>query len=118
MKSEVSQQAHLLELVSELKHDILAQLQSPGLDSLPVTTRLLPRKSIHPVAVLQFGTNASSLRCFAKCSLPKYDGPQRLDTENFMLSQVAPKIWRANECTRAPRVVAFFPDQQLLVLEL
>jgi tRNA A-37 threonylcarbamoyl transferase component Bud32 len=122
MKSseENSGHSHLLDVVDEMKEDIAKQLQlDVSQTGAPViTSRLLPRRAVHSLAALEIGNNGDAFRCFAKGNLPNYRGPQRLDVEDHILRHIAPKIWEANASARSPRVLAFFPDRELLILEM
>ena len=73
---------------------------------------------MHEVASVEIGQNETAVRFFAKRDLANYGGPQRLETEEYVLRHIAPEIWRANARTRCPRVLAFFPDSKLLLLEM
>ncbi|HUA15082.1 MAG TPA: phosphotransferase [Verrucomicrobiae bacterium] len=78
----------------------------------------LPHQSMHEVAAVEIAQNGNLVRFFAKGDLANYGGPQRLETEEYVLKSIAPEIWRANPRTRCPQVLAFFPERKLLLLEM
>lgn len=48
-----------------------------------------------------------------------YDGSrQRVEHENWVLTEVAPRISADNPSTRCPQVLAYYPDRELLLLEM
>jgi tRNA A-37 threonylcarbamoyl transferase component Bud32 len=112
--------APFLETLDKLKEDIAERLQLPpsARGAAVIRARLLRHSSIHTVAALEVGSNGAAVRCFAKSNVANYQGPQRLDREEQFLRDVAPRIWEANQKARSPRVLAFFPRQELLLLEM
>src|SRR5579864_2203605 len=110
----------LADVVVELQKDILERLQPAVVHSeLPaVRVRRMTRGSMHDVAAVEMEKNGSSVRFFAKTDMLNYKGPQRLESEEYILRQVAPPIWESNARTRCPQLLAFFPDHKLLLLEM
>ncbi len=106
--------------MQELRDDILQQISpvATGAASSTVRVSLLPRQSMHEVASVEIGQNGTAVRFFAKSDLANYGGPQRLETEEYVLRNIAPEIWQANDRTRCPQVLAFFPERKLLLLEM
>jgi tRNA A-37 threonylcarbamoyl transferase component Bud32 len=109
----------LIDLVERSKDEILQQLQaSPARNaSTGVIFRPFAPRAMHKVGTLELRNNGSTVRCFAKSTAANYRGPQRLEREEHILRDVTPKICVANQNTRTPRVLAFFPDRRLLLLE-
>jgi hypothetical protein len=110
----------LTETVEELREDILQQISPVAAGSSPSSVRIfpLPNQTMHEVASVEIGQNGNAVRFFAKSDLANYGGPQRLETEEFVLRNIAPEIWQANSRTRCPQVLAFFPERKLLLLEM
>jgi Ser/Thr protein kinase RdoA (MazF antagonist) len=112
--------SRITETVEELREDILRQISpvSAGASTSSVKIIPLPHKAMHEVASVEIGQNGRAVRFFAKSDMADYDGPQRLETEEDVLRNIAPEIWHANPRTRCPQVLAFFADHKLLLLEM
>lgn len=110
----------LTETVEELREDILQQISPVAAAGPPSSVKVFPlsHQTMHDVASVEIGQNGSAVRFFAKSDLADYGGPQRLETEEYVLRHIAPEIWQANARTRCPQVLAFFPERKLLLLEL
>ncbi len=119
MNTHDSRHNRLAGTVRSLREDIMRQLQPAGGDTALDAFNAYPlsRSSMHAVAAVEMGRNGSAVRFFAKGDVD-YHGPQRLETEEYVLRCIAPEIWQANAKTRCPRVLAFFPEQELLLLEM
>jgi tRNA A-37 threonylcarbamoyl transferase component Bud32 len=113
-------QNRLAETVEELRDDILQQVSPVEAGSASPEVRIFPlaHQTMHEVASVEIGQNGTAVRFFAKSDLENYGGPQRLETEEYVLRHIAPEIWQANSRTRCPQVLAFFPDRKLLLLEM
>ena len=110
----------LTETVEELREDILQQISPVTARNSPSSVKIfpLPNQTMHEVASVEIGQNGNAVRFFAKSDLANYGGPQRLETEEYVLRNIAPEIWQANPRTRCPQVLAFFPERKLLLLEM
>jgi tRNA A-37 threonylcarbamoyl transferase component Bud32 len=112
--------SRLAETVIELQNEILQQVSPMGDSNPPSAVKISPlaHQTMHEVATVEIGQNGSAVRFFAKCDLVDYDGPQRLETEDYVLRHIAPEITQGNARTRCPQVLAFFPERKLLLLEM
>ena len=109
---------HLASRVNQVKDRLISRLQGraePG-----AALRILPLggKSIHQIGIVEVSSNNGVVRCFVKGNVPNYQGGQKLDVEHHLLSEIAPLIANMNEKIQCPRVVAFFPQEELLFLEM
>jgi tRNA A-37 threonylcarbamoyl transferase component Bud32 len=120
MNDSETRHIRLADTVRNLSKEILQRLQpANSVTAQPVVNvHLLSRTSMHAVAAVEMRQNGNATRFCAKSELAFYRGPQSLDTEEYILRDIAPKIWQANAKARCPRVLAFFPEQKLLLLEL
>jgi hypothetical protein len=110
----------LADAVRDLQGSILERLSPVPVESPASSIKIspLPHQSMHEVASVEIGQNGSAVRFFAKGDLANYGGPQRLETEEYVLRNIAPEIWHANARTRCPEVLAFYPERKLLLLEM
>lgn len=110
----------LRNLVDQLKEDILERVQplTPHKGVTVVSCQPLSARAMHKLATVELCNNGTTVRCFAKKTPANYHGPQRLEQEEHILRNISPKIWEANKHARTPQVLAFFPECQLLLLEL
>ena len=119
LSEETSPLSSLIEQMEELKEEILKQVLPFGVHkgTTEIICRPLSARAMHNLASVELRNNGNTVHCFAKKTAANYHGPQRLDREAQILRQVTPKIWAANKQARSPQVLAFFPEQQLLLLE-
>jgi tRNA A-37 threonylcarbamoyl transferase component Bud32 len=110
----------LAERVARCQSEILAGVMpcEPGLQQL-ASVRIWPieERSVHEIAALEVVRPPRSAYYFAKATVPGYSGKQDLASESQILAQVGPRIAALNPKTRCPQVMAFFPEEKLLVEE-
>lgn len=104
----------------ELREDILEHVQRlfPELPSnVPLKFRPIAVWGTHEMGVVEAG-NSPVRRLFMKG--PRKDGRKwmGLEVEHRILTEVAPKISAQNPLTRCPSVVAYYPDREILLLEM
>src|SRR6267378_885025 len=73
--------------------------------------------SIHFVADVEMRADGSSTPYFVKANKPNYRGPQSLRIESDILKTITPKIAQQNPAMRSPRVLAYAPGRELLLME-
>ena len=105
--------------VNSVKNELVLRLQLGGLQQLSsVKVSPLPGKSIHQIGLVEVSSGTRVIRSFVKANVPNYQGEQKLDIEHQVLTTIAPAISAQNDRLRCPRVLAMFPQEELLFLEL
>lgn len=111
---------YLRSLIKAVEPDLAARAGlGRGAFAPQPSIRLVPlrRPGIHPVGIVEVESEAGGRRWFAKADSPQYTGGQSLKIESYFLTHVAPLIAAENPDLRSPRVVAYYADRELLVME-
>ena len=66
---------------------------------------------------MEIGGSPEPAYYFAKATVPRYAGSQDLAAESRILADSGPRIAALNQKTRCPAVIAFFPEEKLLIEE-
>src|SRR5947209_7211590 len=101
----------LTDRINQVKHDILqrSDILHPRLGGEPtLSVRPFARGSVHAIGTIETGRDGGC-KYFAKATVPNYAGPQRLETENRILLNVAPRIPLETQGASCPRVLAYYP---------
>jgi hypothetical protein len=109
----------LAERVARRKSEILAGITLHEPQSVPATVRVCPieERSVHEIATLEVAGSSAVACYFAKATVPGYAGSQDLAAESRILADLGPRMAALNRKTRCPAVIAFFPEEKLLIEE-
>ena len=77
----------------------------------------LPVHAAHPIVIVE-AEGKPGCRLLVKCKQTEFRRWQSLDVENRFLTEVAPKICDHNPATRCPRAIAYYPEREMLVVEM
>lgn len=110
---------HLASRVNGVKDELIVRLQSSGAElGAMVRTFPLHCKTMHQIGIVDVSSSRTLIRCLVKGNVPNYQGAQKLENEHHILTRIAPNISALNKKIQCPRVLAFFPREELLFLEL
>ena len=79
--------------------------------------RVLSEPSSHPLVAVE-SPAAARPRLLMKCRRKHDRISQSLQTEQRVLMDVAPKLAASNDATRCPAALAYYPEEQMLLMEL
>lgn len=112
--------ASLLAWVREREAEVRAHLRRLFPDvSLRAGLRVLPLavETSHLMAVVE-ADDGSGRRLLIKGRGKHNKIGQSSEIEMQILSEVAPKIWADNGAVRCPQLLAYYPDQEILLMEM
>ena len=109
----------LLDELRLLEPDIRAHFtrQFPDAPAGALNFRLMTGPSSHPLVSVE-SRFAAHPRLLMKCRRKHDRISQSLQTEQRVLMDVAPKLAASNDATRCPAALAYYPEQEMLLMEL
>lgn len=109
-----------VESVREVELDIrrhLAQSFPELPEDVAVSYHRLPVHAAHPIVIVE-AEGTPRRRLLVKCKQTAFRRWQSLDVEHHFFTEVAPKISEYNPATRCPRAIAYYPERDMLVVEM